>query len=442
MPDEPVSPLFFPQPAYALIIGISDYQHSQPADDKSLLEDKNFRALKFAAKDAEDFEVFLKENGFVPDNIVLLRNEEATLKNITIEFGNLIRACKAPNTDGPLVIVYFSGHGCAEDDNSHYLVPYDGERDHLFGTAIPNEAFNSLLDKLATNQLVVFLDCCHAGGMAGAESKGARGEAAPAVSYDFKSGLGEGAGRFVIASCGRGQESYESGGNGIFTRKLLDLLGGQSPLFANEEKIEVFPLYQGLKKEVSKAAHEIHGKQQLPQINQAKEATGIVLAINQKARRAREEREREDRQKRDAFFKAVTAQLRRMSKSTPGSARTIAYILHSYVSEGQREEENEGIYSVFDHHLQKWAPGVDNVVLCCKVLFFEYNQGSDEMPLDSGVETAAKPLDRLETAPRTSLVSPPPPKELSVPPLPPAPQPPRRTPESELRTIKLDGADE
>ena len=67
-----------------MIVGISEYEHSQPADDKSVLEPQNFRALNFAAKDAEDFAKFLTGNGFLPDNVTVLCNEDATTKNVKI----------------------------------------------------------------------------------------------------------------------------------------------------------------------------------------------------------------------------------------------------------------------------------------------------------------------------------------------------------------------
>jgi hypothetical protein len=435
VPDEAVSPLFFPQPAYALIIGISEYAHCQPADDKNLLEPENFRALNFAAKDAEDFATFLRENGFLPDNIVLLRNEEATLKNIKIEFAKVIAACKAADANEPLVILYFSGHGFAEDENQHYLVPYDGERNQLFATAMSNGEFNSLLEGVKTPKLVAFLDCCRAGGMVGMESKGAKGQAAP-VSYDFPRGLGGGSGRIVIASCKRGEESYESGGNGIFTGKLLELLGGRSPHFADEE-IRIFPLYERLRDEVFKAAGEKHGKRQEPQINRADEATGIVLAINQKAKRLREDREKGDRERREGFLIAVITKLRDMS--TLGPASTIAWKLDRYVRRRISEEGNEPLYRLFDENLGIWNPGDWFIVdTCCKILFDVHAEVIETIRSKSKVGSSAGPLDRLEPASRPSLVNPPSPHEPSAPPPLSDQQTLRRTPESELRTAKLD----
>ena len=95
MSDDAISSLFFEEGAYALVIGISEYEHSQPADEKKVLEPENFRPLNFAAKDAKDFATFLKGHGFVPDNVTLLCNKEATSKNIKLKFGKLIADCKA-----------------------------------------------------------------------------------------------------------------------------------------------------------------------------------------------------------------------------------------------------------------------------------------------------------------------------------------------------------
>ena len=217
MPDEALSPLFFPQPAYALVIGITKYGHSQEPDDDKKLEANNFRNLKFAAKDAENFFDFLITHGFIPDNVTPLYNEHATRANIRSAFKKLMAACKAPDAKQPLVIVYFSGHGWADDDDKCYLVPHEAQRDQLFETAIAHQEFNSLLEEVSTNKLVVFLDACHAGAFGGVETEGAKGEAAGAKKYDFR-GLGGGASQIVIASCSRGQNSYELDGNGISRR--------------------------------------------------------------------------------------------------------------------------------------------------------------------------------------------------------------------------------
>ena len=110
-------------------------------------------------------------------------------------------------------IVYFSGHGSAEDGESHhYLIPYEGERNELYATAISNEVFNSFLEDVKTHKMVVLLDACHSGALVGTKSKDARGQP---LKYDALRGLGGGSGRAVIASCARNEESYDLAGDGI-----------------------------------------------------------------------------------------------------------------------------------------------------------------------------------------------------------------------------------
>src|SRR5262249_56933717 len=115
----------------------------------------------------------------------------------------LMAACKAPDAKQPLVIVYFSGHGWTDDDDKCYLVPHEAQRDQLFETAIAHQEFNSLLEEVSTNKLVVFLDACHAGAFGGVETEGAKGEAAGGKEDEFR-GLGGGAGQDGNAGRPRG----------------------------------------------------------------------------------------------------------------------------------------------------------------------------------------------------------------------------------------------
>jgi hypothetical protein len=363
--------MLFKLPAYAIVIGITRYLHGQDPDDGKALDEKNFRNLKIAAKDAKDFSSFLEGHGFAPDNVKLLSDEEATIRNIKDAFKELSDSCKDPDVVNPLIIVYFSGHGMAEDEELHYLVPYEAERDHLSSTAIPNDEFDGLLKRLRTNRLVVFLDACHSGGMVGLERKGAR-EGATIPQYDSR-GLGGGGGRIVIASCKRGEESYESGENGIFTGKLLSLLSGNHPYFSDKEEIGVFDLYERLRVEVLAAAQREYKKHQEPQINEAKEATGIVLAINQRAIQSRIEQaeQRDEMKKRQAFLNAMLRQLENISSR--GQTSTIASKLRSYVNNNERKPGHDLFYKIFEEHLALWILDDSRVVEdCCECLIDEH----------------------------------------------------------------------
>src|SRR5262245_27975112 len=106
MPGEQYSAVFFQGPAFALVIGISKYDHGQLPDDEKKLDDKNFRYLKVAAKDARDFAEFLETHGFRPGCVTLLPDEQATSRNIKDHFWTLAQRCKDRDTPNPLVIVY------------------------------------------------------------------------------------------------------------------------------------------------------------------------------------------------------------------------------------------------------------------------------------------------------------------------------------------------
>ena len=436
MADDAFSPALFRGPAYALVIGISTYKYGQDPDDGKSLGHKHFRNLKVAAKDAEDFANFLRSHGFIPNNVTLLPDDQATARDIKIAFRRLSESCNDPDAKDPLVIVYFSGHGMAEDENRHYLVPWEGERDEPAATAVSNEDFNGLLDGLNTKRLVVFLDACHSGGMVGAERKRAKDGALP--EYDSR-GLGGGGGRIVIASCKRGQQSYESGKNGIFTGKLLGLLSGESPYFKDKEEIELLDLYGQLRKEVDRAAQQEHKQKQEPQINEVKESTGIVLAINERAikkrreeeQRANEQKIEEDRQafeNMQKFLDSINDQLRRMSNPALMTG-SIASILRIYTHEDYDDrkrtfDKHVQFFTVFEEHLGLWHPG-DDVDVCCQLLISEYAEATRARRASPRADTQAPPkptdkessgpVDRMEHAPRNTVVGPQDPNTLVTP---------------------------
>jgi len=84
--------------SYALIIGIDKYQ--------------NVRSLDYAVKDAEDIQSMLVDKfHFQQDNVVLLKNEEATKTTIIQEFSNITKKAGANDR----VLIFFAGHGDTED---------------------------------------------------------------------------------------------------------------------------------------------------------------------------------------------------------------------------------------------------------------------------------------------------------------------------------------
>ncbi len=117
--------------SYALIIGIDKYE--------------NVRSLDYAVKDAEDIQSMLVDNfHFQQDNIVLLKNEEATKTSIIQEFSNITK--KAESNDR--VLIFFAGHGETMDlpdgGEMGFLLPVDGNKTDLYVSAIKMEELKTI----------------------------------------------------------------------------------------------------------------------------------------------------------------------------------------------------------------------------------------------------------------------------------------------------------
>jgi len=304
--------------AYALLIGISRYQHG--ADVPQPPTAKQFVNLTAAAKDAEDLAAVLAEETHIGYEVHTLDNEQADRRSIMRALDNMRQRCAGKND--PLVLVYFSGHGACDPDGRHYIVPHDSERADLFSTAIWNKTFNNALDEIQTNRLVVLLDACHAEAMAPEASK-----AGAAGYYDPQINLGERAGRYLVASCGAGQLSREIEGNGIFTQELITLLACRSPDIA-DETIELWAMFTTLRDKVDQAAHRHFSRPQKP-IARFDGPTGIILAINEAERQRRRRRRRQ-------WFEAISREVDLMGFKKKASFRSALDDFLDGVAEEQR----------------------------------------------------------------------------------------------------------
>jgi len=340
-----ISEDFIKGPAYALVIGISDYHFGKYPGDE--LKANEFAKLKCAAKDAMDFADFLKNNGMIEYNVEPLIDKEATLRNIKSKLGILAQKCRQSELGDKkaMVVVFFSGHGMVDDAGSHYLLPYEAEASDLFGTALRHQEFQSYLDQLHTDRRVVFLDACHSG--TGREPNAKGGE----QGYSPTAELGAGAGLYTIASCTGGQLSYEGAKNGIFTEHLLKLLRCEDPSAIPKEDIDITDLYPVLKRKVLEAAK---GKQ-MPTFNAEGESTGIILAINQqfrdqrikKAKDAAAEQARIDKETAEAKKRFLEDVCGRLAINSTPQKRVISRQLRTYVESGVRNGYPE-VFQLFE----------------------------------------------------------------------------------------------
>jgi hypothetical protein len=191
-----------------LAIGIGDYDKApklpNAADDA--------RAL------AELFEKTSKPL-FRSVHVRRLLDKEATRGAVLKGLRNLAKDA----TSRDVVIVFFAGHGKLDDRKRLYLLAADTDPDpeELTTTGIPAEELKRLVKDLP-GRVLVLLDACHAGAL------GPIDRAAGGLTDDLVRDLvSEENGLAVLCSAMGREKSFEKDGHGLFTRALLEALGGE-----------------------------------------------------------------------------------------------------------------------------------------------------------------------------------------------------------------------
>ncbi|MCF6149470.1 MAG: PEGA domain-containing protein [Candidatus Kuenenia sp.] len=231
---------------YAVVIGISDYKDPKIPD------------LKYADKDAQAFYDFITstEGGdFNKENVLLLKNEQATLKNVKLALTNFLK--KAIDTD--YVVIFMACHGEPEPDrpSNLYLLTHDSELASLSATAYHMENVNADMKRYILAKRLIFLaDACHSAGLTEG-SVGTRGFSNTInVAISELKSTREGWG--IVSSCRAGEVSMESekwgGGHGAFTYYLLEALKGDADKAGNNNGIVTLAeTYDFLEEKVKRA---------------------------------------------------------------------------------------------------------------------------------------------------------------------------------------------
>jgi Caspase domain len=403
---------FFDEPTVALVIGISQYQNKSAEGDEA--KKKIIPNLKYGAKDAKDFADFLKSKVAHEESVYTLLNEEATARNIRESFSKLKRECKYAEPKRPLVLIFFSGHGFYEDEE-HYLVPYDGERGALAGTALSNRNIEQLISDLDTTRLLVFLDACHSGAT---ELAGAKGEA---ETYQLPTTLGEGEGRCLIASCRANQSSWEweEKQNGIFTWHLLDLLKNGTEDIP-DVYIDAEQLISNLRKRVKETARKLDREQEVD--NNAAHLAGLRLGINWPRWRKKKLSDQGKLQFVDDFESWL-------SQKKEKSRYSIVQRLKKYVESEEQSPGFDAFYGVFENEFVRSESGYDETQLNDAFGLILSAYGEQRKPSKSAVaktgsvpQTPLSPTDKDKFIGARSAPSPNPEKSSHLA-TPPAPEP-------------------
>lgn len=204
---------------WAIIVGISQYQHEQ-------------LNLKFADRDAEELYKLLQTpsgGGFEADKITKLVNEDATTAKVQRALRSFLK--KPARED--IVLLYFACHGAPDLDRPSiiYLLTYDTDPDDVSGTALPMREIDlSLKENLLAERVVIIADTCHSAAIGGAIGRRSTTNEAQAINAYLEE-VSKAKGGVALLTSAEASETAQEGkqwgdGHGVFTHFLLEGMRG------------------------------------------------------------------------------------------------------------------------------------------------------------------------------------------------------------------------
>ncbi len=181
------------------------------------------------------------------------------------------------------IVVYYSGHGWLDASaGRYYLIPHDIEPFDLAASALPAETFTATLRQIPARRLLVFVDSCHAAGMA--TSKDAPAVKLPAgfvpiaLPKSLVDDLKQGQGRAVFTSSSGEQSSWvhPDGTMSIYTYHLLEAFqgAGNQP---GDTVVRLSNLMHHLGKAVPESVRRAYQAEQVPFFDTATEDFPVAL---------------------------------------------------------------------------------------------------------------------------------------------------------------------
>lgn len=232
---------------YALLIGINQYHPGSGVPPLSGCE-----------KDVQNMQQFLERESYWPGrprHIKTLLNKQATYQNIIAHFGeqHLLKAEK-----GDTVLIHYSGHGAREkaapvfrpyfsSEKQETLICYDSRLDGHYDLA--DKELAVLLERIAKKEveLVLIMDCCHAGSIS--RSDAGRANLGKARQWDdrditrkletyldghfIQTVYSPTSKHLLLSACKKTEKAYELlSGQGSFTTHLLQVLEAHSSMIS------------------------------------------------------------------------------------------------------------------------------------------------------------------------------------------------------------------
>ncbi len=258
---------------YALLVGVGESAYSK-------------WSLPVTVKDVQALQSILTDANLCAypndeDHIRLLHDASAT-RSAILNGLTWLKAQAAADPDAT-VIVYYSGHGWLErSTGQYYLLPHDVEPFDIPGSALSAHDFNTALRQITARRLLVFVDSCHAEGMATAKDepviKLPSGFTEAAIPKGLLDGLKQGEGRAVFTSSRGKQRSWvrPDGMMSIYTYHLIEALqgAGNQP---GDTAVRVSNLMNHVGRTVPESAHKLCHVEQTPFFDAATEDFPVAV---------------------------------------------------------------------------------------------------------------------------------------------------------------------
>jgi len=258
---------------YALLIGVGESAYPK-------------WSLPATARDMQALRAILIDPALCgyPDNedhIRLLHDAGAT--NQAILNGLAWLAQQTAADSDATAVVFYSGHGWVDDDTGrYYLLPHDIKPFSMAKSALPAETFTQALREVNAKRLLVFVDSCHAAGMATAKDGPAidlpDGFSQAALPKGVIQQLKQGSGRAVFASSLGAQRSWTrpDGSVSLYTYHLIEALqgAGNQP---GDTAVRVSDLMGHLSRAVPQSARTLCQAEQTPFFDTAMEDFPVAL---------------------------------------------------------------------------------------------------------------------------------------------------------------------
>lgn len=231
----------------ALLIGVSQYEAGLPP-------------LPASTNDVEAMRRVLQDpniGGF--DGVETLIDPDQNAMRLAIN--RLFASCQKED----LAVLFFSGHGIADDEDRLYLTTRLTDEQYYKATSVPASFVHDVMNDSRCKRQVVILDCCYSGAFAAGWQPKSGG------AVDIKRELG-GEGRAILTSSTALQKSFEHEGSGIYTRFLVEGLETGAADTDGTGTISILELHDYAKEKVQAAKPAMK-----PEIYSHKEGFNITL---------------------------------------------------------------------------------------------------------------------------------------------------------------------